>query len=97
LGSVILHAQRTRPLAGPFFTENIQQFSPDDKSGKPLPDPIEAIRYTMDSRGLSRRDLKLFIGSRARLAEVLNCKRALTLDMIRRLHAGLGVPVDMLV
>jgi HTH-type transcriptional regulator/antitoxin HigA len=63
----------------------------------PAPDPVEAIKYAMDSRGLSRADLEPFIGSRARVAEVLNRKRPLTLNMIRRLHAGLGLPADVLV
>jgi HTH-type transcriptional regulator/antitoxin HigA len=63
----------------------------------PGPDPVEAIKYTMESRGLSRADLEPFIGSRARVAEVLNRKRPLSLNMIRRLHAGLGMPADLLV
>lgn len=61
------------------------------------PDPIEAIRFAMEQRGLSRRDLEEFIGSRARVAEVLNHKRSLTLPMIRRLHAGLGIPAEVLI
>src|SRR5580693_1653956 len=56
------------------------------------PDPVEAIRFAMEQRGLSRRDLENYIGSRARVAEVLNHKRPLTLAMIRKLHAGLGIP-----
>jgi HTH-type transcriptional regulator / antitoxin HigA len=60
------------------------------------PDPIEAIRFAMEQRGLTRRDLEPFIGSRARVAEVLNRKRSLTLPMIRRLHTGLGIPAEVL-
>ena len=60
------------------------------------PDPIEAIHFAMEQRGLTRRDLEPYIGSRARVAEVLNRKRSLTLPMIRRLHAGLGIPADAL-
>ena len=52
------------------------------------PDPVEAILFAMEHRGLSRRDLEPLIGSRARVAEVLNRKRSLTLPMIRRLHEG---------
>lgn len=62
-----------------------------------LPDPIEAILFAMEQRGLSRRDLEEFIGSRARVAEVLNHKRPLTLAMIRRLHHGLGIPAEVLI
>ena len=61
------------------------------------PDPVEAIKYYMESRGLSRADLEPYIGGRARVAEVLNRKRALSLNMIRRLHAGLGIPAEVLV
>jgi HTH-type transcriptional regulator/antitoxin HigA len=61
------------------------------------PDPIEALRYHMESRGLTRRDLEPFIGSRARVAEVLNRRRALTIDMIRGLHEGLGLSADVLI
>lgn len=61
------------------------------------PDPIEAILYHLESRGLSRSDLEPYLGSGARVSEVLNRKRPLTLDMIRRLHTGLGIPADVLI
>ncbi len=61
------------------------------------PDPVAAIRFVMEQRGLSRRDLEPLIGSRARVAEVLNGKRSLTLPMIRRLHESLGIPADVLI
>lgn len=63
----------------------------------PLPDPIEAIEYYMESRGLKRRDLEPFIGTRARVSEILNRKRPLTLTMIRKLHTGLGISADVLI
>lgn len=63
----------------------------------PEPDPVEALKYYMESRGLSRADLEPYIGGRARVAEVLNRKRALSLNMIRRLYAGLGIPAEVLV
>ena len=63
----------------------------------PAPDPIAALTYHMDSRGLCRRDLELYLGSRARVAEVLNRKRPLSLEMIRRLHAGLGIAAEILI
>lgn len=62
-----------------------------------LPDPIEAIKYHMDQSGLQPRDLVPFIGSRNRVHEVLNRKRPLTLQMIRRLHQGLGIPAESLI
>jgi HTH-type transcriptional regulator/antitoxin HigA len=61
------------------------------------PDPIEALLYHMESRGLTRRDLEPYLGSRARVAEVLNRRRALTIEMIRRLHDGLGISADVLI
>jgi HTH-type transcriptional regulator / antitoxin HigA len=63
----------------------------------PKPDPIEAILYHMESRGLTRRDLQPYIGSRARVSEVLNRKRSLTMEMIRNLHQGLGIPAEILI
>ena len=63
----------------------------------PGPDPIEFLQHIMDARGLSRKDLEPFVGSRARVAEVLNRVRPLTLEMIRRLAIGLKLPADVLV
>jgi len=62
-----------------------------------LPDPVDAIFYHMESRGLSRRDLEPYIGSRARVSEILNRKRLLSLDMIRRLSTGLGISAEVLI
>lgn len=61
------------------------------------PDPVAAIEFVMEQRGLSRRDLEPYIGSRARVAEVLNHKRSLTLPMIRKLHTHLGIPAEVLI
>ena len=61
------------------------------------PDPIDALLYHMESRGLSRRDLEPLLGSRARVAEILNRRRPLTIEMIRRLHEGLGISADVLI
>jgi HTH-type transcriptional regulator/antitoxin HigA len=61
------------------------------------PDPIDFLLHVMEARELSRRDLEPFIGTRARVAEVLNRVRPLTLEMIRRLAAGLKIPADVLV
>jgi len=61
------------------------------------PDPIEAIRFRMEQQGLSRRDLEPLIGTRTRVAEVLNRKRDLSIAMIRRLHDHLGIPAEVLI
>lgn len=61
------------------------------------PDPIQFLEYVMESRGLTRKDLEPYLGSRGRVAEVLKRGRPLTLEMIRRLSEGLGLPADVLV
>jgi HTH-type transcriptional regulator/antitoxin HigA len=61
------------------------------------PDPIEAIQFRMEQMGLSRKDLEPLIGTRARVAEVMNRKRSLSIDMIRRLHEKLGISADVLI
>lgn len=61
------------------------------------PDPVEAIKFRMESQGLTRKDLEPLIGTRTRVAEVLNRKRNLSIEMIRRLHAELGIPADVLI
>jgi HTH-type transcriptional regulator/antitoxin HigA len=62
-----------------------------------LPDPVDAILFVMDQRGLTRRDLEPYLGSRSRVSEVLARKRALSLRMIRALHESLGIPLEVLV
>src|SRR5262249_54602774 len=62
-----------------------------------LPDPVEAIKYHMEQNGLQPRDLIPFIGSRNRVHEVLNRRRELTLNMIRPLHEGRGIPSECLI
>ena len=61
------------------------------------PDPIEAIQFRMEQQGLSRKDLESLIGTRARVAEVMNRKRSLSIDMIRRLHEQLGISAEVLI
>jgi HTH-type transcriptional regulator / antitoxin HigA len=61
------------------------------------PDPIEAIKLRMQQRGLSRGDLEKILGSKSRVSEVLNRKRPLTLEMIRRLHSLWGIPAESLI
>src|SRR6202162_2913297 len=61
------------------------------------PDPIEAIKFRMEQQGLSRKDLEPLIGTRTRVAEVLNRKRSLSIAMIRRLHSRLGISAEVLI
>ena len=62
----------------------------------PPPEPISAIEFRMDQQGLTPRDLVPYLGSRARVSEVLSGKRAITMPMARALHQHLGIPADVL-
>jgi HTH-type transcriptional regulator / antitoxin HigA len=61
-----------------------------------LPDPIDAIRFRMEQAGLKSKDLIPYIGSKSKVSEVLNGKRNLSQEMIRNLHTGLGIPLEVL-
>ena len=61
------------------------------------PTPLAAIQFRMEQEGLEPRDLEPLIGSRARVSEVLNGERPLSIDMIRALHKNLGIPADVLI
>ncbi len=62
-----------------------------------LPDPVEAIKFEMEQKGLTVKDLEPMIGKRNRVYEILNHKRSLTLNMIRKLHRELGIPAESLI
>ncbi len=61
------------------------------------PHPVDAILFRMEQQGLTRKDLEGVIGTRTRIAEVLNGKRGLSIEMIRRLHDQLGIPAEVLI
>jgi HTH-type transcriptional regulator/antitoxin HigA len=61
-----------------------------------MPDPIEAIKFRMDQKGLKQKDLIPFMGSKGIVSEVLNHRRKLSQNMIRALHKGLGIPYEIL-
>ena len=65
----------------------------------PIPpsDPVEAIKFLMEQKALTRKDLEPYLGNRARVSEVLNKKRNLTLPMIKKLHEGLNIPYNCLI
>lgn len=60
-------------------------------------DPVDTIRYRMETLGLGQSDLAQVVGSRSRASEILNRKRPLTLAMIQRLHDQWGIPADALI
>jgi HTH-type transcriptional regulator/antitoxin HigA len=62
-----------------------------------LPDPIAAIQFRMEQHGLRQADLVSYIGNKSKVSEVLSGKRPLSLSMIRKLHKGLGIPLEVLV
>jgi HTH-type transcriptional regulator/antitoxin HigA len=61
------------------------------------PDPLEAIKIRMEEQGLKRKDMIDYFGSASRVSEVLNRKRPLTLEMIRKIHKGLGISAETLI
>ncbi len=61
------------------------------------PDPVEAILFRIEQAGLKRKDLEPYIGHSGRVSEVLNHKRPLTLEMIRKLWKGLHIPLESLI
>ena len=61
------------------------------------PDPVAAILFRMEQMGYYRRDLEPFIGTRARVSEVLNRRRNLSIRQIKRLHAGLNISLESLI
>lgn len=63
----------------------------------PQAEPVDVIRYRMETHGYTQADLARVLGSRARASEIMNGKRPLTLSMIRRLAASWDIPVDALI
>jgi HTH-type transcriptional regulator / antitoxin HigA len=63
----------------------------------PPPDPIEAILYYLESRGLSQSDLESIVGNKIEAVDILDRRRLLTIEVIRRLHSSLGIPAEILI
>jgi len=61
------------------------------------PDPVDAITFRMDQLGMTRKDLEMVLGGRGRVSEILTRKRTLSLEMIRRLHRKLHIPLASLI
>jgi HTH-type transcriptional regulator/antitoxin HigA len=62
-----------------------------------LPDPIEAIKFRMEQMGYNQNDLANIVGLKSRASEILNRKRKLSLEMIRKIHEALHIPTDVLI
>jgi len=62
-----------------------------------MPDPISAIKFRMEQMGMKQKDLVEMVGFKSRVSEIMNNKRKLTLDMIRKLSANLHIPTEVLI
>lgn len=62
-----------------------------------MPDPIEAIKFRMEQMGMKQKDLAEVIGFKSRVSEILNKKRKLTLEMVRKLNSSLNIPTEVLI
>ena len=62
-----------------------------------MPDPIEAIKFRMEQMGMKQKDLAEVFGFKSRVSEILNKKRKLTLEMVRKLNTTLHIPTEVLV
>jgi len=62
-----------------------------------MPDPIEAIKFRMEQMGMKQKDLAELVGFKSRVSEILNKKRKLTLEMIRKLNTVLHIPTEVLI
>lgn len=90
----------SKPNTAEFELLEVLSILADDYENKickmPKLDPIEAIRYEMEQRGLLQKDLIPYIGSKSKVSEVLNRKTGLTVKMIKSLYHGLGIPAHVL-
>ena len=79
------------------FWVSLVKLYEDEQYPMDQPAPVEAIIFALEHRGFVRKDLIPLIGSKSKVSEVLSGKRPLSLNMIRRLHAALGIPLDTLI
>ena len=90
----------SKPNSTEFELLEVLSILADDYENKicPMPqlDPIEAIKYEMEERGLMQKDLIPLIGSKSKVSEVLNRKTSLTVKMIKALYHELGIPANIL-
>jgi len=68
-----------------------------EKTPLQMPDPIEAIKFRMDQLGYKQKDLAAILGLKSRVSEILNRKRKLNLEMIRKINESLGVSTEVLI
>lgn len=61
------------------------------------PDPVEAVKYMMEEKGLKPKDLVVYFGSKGNLSEFFNRKRGLSIRIIKELHANFNLPYEVLI
>lgn len=90
----------SEPNTAEFELLEVLSILADDYENKicPMPklDPIEALKYEMEERGLMQKDLIPYIGSKSKVSEVLNRKTELTVKMMKKLHKNFGIPAEVL-
>lgn len=94
---IVFHAQEGTPEADEMevLVTLIEAYESKHYPISPA-DPVEAIKFRMEQQGLTQKDLEPYIGSSGRVSEVLNHKRRLSLQMVKRLHDGLHIPYESL-
>ena len=75
----------------------IENYELEFEPAFPDPDPIEVIKFKMEQNNLRNKDLAEIVGSKSKASEILNRKRRLTLNMIRRINRILGIPAELLI
>jgi len=94
----IFHAPDDSPEADELEVLTILVHEYEHRVGPPFAsDPVEAITFAMDRLNLRPRDLVPYLGASSRVSEILGRRRALTVEMIRKLHEGLGIPFESLI
>jgi HTH-type transcriptional regulator/antitoxin HigA len=75
----------------------IERYEDENEEAFDHPDPIEAIKFRMEQNNMKSKDLGEVIGGKSKASEILNKRRRLTLSMIRKINAALGIPVELLI
>jgi len=75
----------------------VEKYETENEAAFPDPDPIEVIKFRMEQNNLRNKDLAAIVGSKSKASEILNKKRRLTLNMIRKINAVLGIPAELLI
>jgi len=75
----------------------IEKYELDTQGEYPLPDPIEAIKFHLERLGLTQTDFAKIVGQKSRASEILNRKRTMSLEIIRKISKALSISADTLI